>query len=223
MPNIDESSMPDMLDVAAKYPFCYPMIGLHPCHVFADYKTVINNIWKFYDQYKFYGIGEIGIDLYWDKTYAKEQTDAFKWQISLAKESNLPFVIHSRDALDLTISAVEELQDGSLRGIFHCFGGDLTQANRIIDLGFLLGIGGVLTYKNSGLDTVISDIPLSHLVLETDSPYLSPVPFRGKRNEPGYILNVANKLAEIKHVPINEVATMTTANAKNLFFNFDIP
>jgi TatD DNase family protein len=223
MPNIDESSMPDMLGVAAKYPFCFPMLGLHPCHVFTDYKTVIKNIWKYYDQNRFYGIGEIGIDLYWDKTYFKEQTDAFRWQISLAKEANLPFVIHSRDALDLTISTVEELQDGSLRGIFHCFGGDLIQANRIIDTGFLLGIGGVLTYKKSGLDTIISDISLSHLVLETDAPYLSPVPFRGKRNEPGHILNIAQKLSEIKNVTIEKVAVATTSNANTLFFNNDTP
>ena len=217
MPNIDESSMPHMLGVASRYPFCYPMIGLHPCHVFADYKTVIKNIWKYYDQYKFFGIGEIGIDLYWDKSCSKEQTEAFRWQISFAKEAKLPFVIHSRDALDLTISTVEELQDGSLRGIFHCFGGDLRQANRIIDTGFLLGIGGVLSYKKSGLDTIISEIPLSQIVLETDAPYLSPVPYRGKRNEPGHIIHIAQKLSELKNITLEEVASITTTNAKTLF------
>jgi TatD DNase family protein len=143
--------------------FAIPMLGLHPCHVYDDYKKVIENLWKQYDQHTFYAVGEIGIDLYWDKTFHLEQVDAFKRQIALAKEVNLPFVIHSRDALDITISTVQEMQDGSLRGIFHCFNGDEMQAHKIIDAGFLLGIGGVVTYKNAGLDKVMAHMPLSQL------------------------------------------------------------
>ena len=217
MPNIDEASMPLMIDVVKSYSYCHPMLGLHPCHVYDDYKKVIENLWKQYDQHAFYAVGEIGIDLYWDKTFHKEQIDAFKRQIALAKEVNLPFVIHSRDALDITISTVQEMQDGTLRGIFHCFNGDEMQAHKILDAGFLLGIGGVLTYKNAGLDKVIAQMPLSSLVLETDAPYLSPIPFRGKRNEPAYILNIATKLAEVKNTSLEEVGLITTKNAKKLF------
>ncbi|MBK8055586.1 MAG: TatD family hydrolase [Saprospiraceae bacterium] len=218
MPNIDEASMPLMIDVAKSHSFCHSMLGLHPCHVYDDYKKVIENLWKQYGQHTFYAVGEIGIDLYWDKTFHLEQVDAFKRQIALAKEVNLPFVIHSRDALDITISIVQEMQDGSLRGIFHCFNGDEMQAHKIIDAGFLLGIGGVVTYKNAGLDKVMAHMPLSSLVLETDAPYLSPIPYRGKRNEPAYILQIATKLAEVKNTTIEEVGLITTQNAKELFF-----
>lgn len=217
MPNIDEPSLPKMIAVSQKYPYCYPMLGLHPCHVFDDYKNVISNMWQNFDVNTYTAIGEIGIDLYWDKTMYDQQIDAFRWQISLAKEAGLPFVIHSREALDLTISIVQEMQDGSLSGIFHCFGGDIVQAHKIIDLGFYLGIGGVVTYKNSGLDKVLPEVSLSNIVLETDSPYLSPVPYRGKRNEPAHILPIAERIAHIKKTSLDIVGKETTANALSLF------
>lgn len=217
MPNIDSKSVQPMMTIAEKYSFCHPMIGLHPCHVFDDYKTELKTIEKHLSGRNFAGVGEIGIDLYWDKSFAAEQEDAFRFQISMAKNALLPFVIHSRDSLDITIQIVEEMQDGSLSGIFHCFGGTIEQAKKIINLGFYLGIGGILTYKNSGVDKVIEEIPLSALVLETDAPYLSPVPHRGKRNEPLYLLKVAEKLSEIKDASISDIATQTTANAKKIF------
>lgn len=217
MPNIDESSIDAMLEVASKHAFCYPMMGLHPCSVKENYKEVLDMVEKYLSTQKFYGVGEIGIDLYWDKTFTDEQIEAFRWQIHLAKDLDLPFVIHSRDSLDLTISIVESLQDGHLKGIYHCFNGTPEQAKRIMDLGFFMGIGGVITYKNAGVAEVVADIPMEYLVLETDAPYLSPVPFRGKRNEPAYILKVAEKLADLKALSVDEVAQVTTTNALSIF------
>ncbi|MBL0024472.1 MAG: TatD family hydrolase [Saprospiraceae bacterium] len=219
MPNIDSTTISSMLSLAEKYTFCHPMIGLHPCHVNEKYKEELKIVEKYLSAIDFSAIGEVGIDLFWDKTYISEQENAFRYQIALARDNDLPFVIHSRDSLDITIKIVEEMQDGRLSGIFHCFGGSLAQANKIIDLGFMLGIGGVLTYKNSGLDKVITNVPLSSLVLETDSPYLSPVPHRGKRNEPGYIIKVAEKLSEIKNLPLSEIAMRTKSNAQKIFKN----
>jgi TatD DNase family protein len=166
---------------------------------------------------RFCGIGEIGIDLYWDTTFAREQEEVFRYQISMAKDAKLPFVIHSRESLELTISIVSELQDGNLSGIFHCFNGTSEQAKKIIDIGFYMGIGGVITYKNAGIDIIVADIPLDNLVLETDAPYLSPVPYRGKRNESAYISNIAEKLAEIKGVTKSEIGATTTFNANKIF------
>ncbi len=217
MPNIDSSSIDVMLKVAAAYDFCYPMMGLHPCSVNENYKVEIDIVEKHLAAQKYYGVGEIGIDLYWDKTFADEQIQAYKAQISMAKDARLPFVVHSRESLDLTIAIVESMQDGSLKGIFHCFNGTNEQAKRIMDIGFYMGIGGVLTYKNAGVDKVVADIPMEFLVLETDAPYLSPVPYRGKRNEPTYIQNVADKLAEIKQLSLDEVAKITTENALEVF------
>lgn len=169
------------------------------------------------DKHKFYGIGEIGIDLYWDRNYIKEQQDAFRYQIKLAKSKQLPIVVHVRNSFEEVYEIVKEEQDGSLKGIFHCFSGDVVEAQKIIALGFLLGIGGVLTFKNSNLDEVIKKIDLKHLVLETDAPYLAPVPKRGRRNESSYLVYIAQRLAEIYSIPVEEVAEITTINARNLF------
>jgi TatD DNase family protein len=217
MPNIDSTSITPMMDIAATHPECHPMIGLHPCYVKENYAEELRIVEKNLEQSTFVGIGEIGIDLYWDTTFAKEQELVFRRQIALAMNAGLPFVIHSRESLDLTIDIVTEMQDGNLRGIFHCFNGNIIQAQRIIDIGFYMGIGGVITYKNAGVDKVVSEIPLEHLVLETDSPYLSPVPYRGKRNECAYIRTIAEKLADIKRLPVEEIGSVTTINANKLF------
>ena len=217
MPNIDSDSIAVMLEVAAAYDFCYPMMGLHPCSVKENYKAELDIVEKQLAAQKYYGVGEIGIDLYWDKTFTDEQIQAYKAQINMAKDAGLPFVIHSRESLDLTIGIAESMQDGSLKGIFHCFNGTAEQARRIMDIGFYMGIGGVLTYKNAGVDKVVAGIPMDCLVLETDAPYLSPVPYRGKRNEPAYMLRIAEKLAEIKELTLDEVAEITTANALSVF------
>lgn len=217
MPNIDKHSIDKMLSISKLYPNCHAMIGLHPCHVKADYLEELAIVEQQASMHNYIAIGEIGIDLYWDKTYVKEQEHAFKIQIELAKNKRLPIIIHSRDSLDLTIQIVSEMQDGLLRGIFHCFNGSLEQGQKIIELGFYLGIGGVITYKNAGVDKVVGQLPLENMVLETDAPYLSPVPFRGKRNECSYIKSIAEKLAEIKNEKIEQIASQTTFNANNIF------
>lgn len=217
MPNIDSSSIPRMLEIQNHHTECHAMIGLHPCYVKENYQNELKIMESNLAINKFSAIGEIGIDLYWDKTFALEQEDAFRHQINMAKKAGLPFVIHSRESLDITIRIVEELQDGNLTGIFHCFNGTVDQANHIIDIGFYMGIGGVITYKNAGIDKIVSDLPLSSLVLETDAPYLSPVPFRGKRNETAYIKIIAQKLAEIKNCTFEQIASATTFNANKIF------
>lgn len=217
MPNIDSTSIEGMLNIGAAHPFCHPMIGLHPCYVKENYEMELKIVEKHLNENHFAGIGEIGIDLYWDTSFAKEQEWVFRRQIEFARDAGLPFVIHSRESLDITIAIVQEMQNGSLRGIFHCFSGNREQAFKIIDIGFYLGIGGVITYKNAGLDQVVSGISATHLVLETDAPYLSPVPYRGKRNECAYILKIAEKLAEKKGVTLSEIAAITTNNANKVF------
>ncbi len=221
LPNIEGASVKSLLQLSAKYPDrCFPMMGLHPCSVKenAEDELVIVEEYLFKKkEIKFYGVGEIGLDYYWDKTFIPQQQSAFRKQIQWAKQLNLPIVIHSRDSTDDCIKIVSELKEDNLNGIFHCFSGTLEQATQIIDLGFYLGIGGVVTFKNSGLDKVVAQLDLSHLVLETDSPYLAPVPFRGKRNETSYITYVAKKIAEIKNCSEEEVATVTTANAEKIF------
>lgn len=218
LPNIDSGSIKHMLDLNDAYPhLCYPLMGLHPTSVDEDYKEELQAIEYWLEKRKFYGIGEIGIDLYWDKKFINEQKDAFRHQIRLAKSKQLPIVIHVRDSFKETFEIVEEEQDGSLKGIFHCFSGEEVEAQKVVGLGFLLGIGGVLTFKNSSLDEVIKKVNLKNLVLETDSPYLSPVPKRGKRNESAYLVYVAQKVAEIYDVPLAEVAEITTSNARKLF------
>lgn len=218
LPNIDSTSIDSMLELEKKYPGkCIPMMGLHPCSVKADFEKELSIVKQWLDQRPFCAVGEIGIDLYWDKTFFEEQKKAFITQTGWAKDLGIPIVIHARDSLDILIDLVTKEKDDRLTGIFHCFTGTLEQAQSIIDLGFYLGIGGVLTYKNSGLGEVVKNIPLESIVLETDSPYLTPVPFRGKRNESAYIKYIANKLSEVKNLDIEEIAVVTTANAEKIF------
>lgn len=218
LPNIDLESIPQMLELTARAPqFFFPMMGLHPSYVKEDYKAVLKKIEAEWDKRDYFGVGETGLDYYWDTTFVAEQKDSLRLHIQWAKEKQLPLILHCRDSMEDVIELVREGQDGRLRGIFHCFTGSREQAARIQDLGFVMGIGGVLTYKNSQLGTVLADIPMEHLVLETDAPYLPPVPFRGKRNESSYIPHVARKLAEIKELPIAEVGRITTENALRVF------
>lgn len=218
LPNINSGTVKRLLDLSDSYPhLCFPLMGLHPTSVSSDYKDEMEAIEYWLEKRKFYGIGEIGIDLYWDKTYLKEQTDAFRYQVRLAKQKQLPIVIHLRNSFDEVYNVVKEEQDGSLKGIFHCFSGSENEAQKIVDLGFLIGIGGVVTFKNSDLDQVVGKLNLSSLVLETDAPYLAPVPKRGRRNESSYLVYIARKVAEIYDIPVEKVAEITTANARDLF------
>lgn len=218
MPNINSSSIESMLQMEVNYPdFCIPMMGLHPCYVKDDYKSELEMIRYWLERRSFCAIGEIGIDLYWDKTHLKEQITAFETQLNWAIELDMPVVIHCRESMDLTIEIVRKHQNGKLRGIFHCFTGTLDQAIQITDLNFFLGIGGVATFKNGGLDQVLPHIGIECLVLETDSPYLAPVPFRGKRNEPKYLAYIAEKVAELKEISTAMLTETTTANALHLF------
>lgn len=218
LPNIDSGTIKRLIDLSNMYPhICYPLMGLHPTSVSADYKEELKAVEYWLDKHKFYGIGEIGIDLYWENKYISEQKDAFRHQIKLAKSNQLPIVIHLRNSFNEVCEIVKEEQDGTLKGVFHCFTGDEVEARKIIDLGFLLGIGGVFTFKNSNLSEVVEKIDLKHLVLETDSPYLAPVPKRGRRNESSYLVFVAQKLAELYQIPVGKLAGITTSNARNLF------
>lgn len=218
LPNIDHTSIDGMLAMEAKYPKnCYAMMGLHPCSVKENYKEELAIVESWLQKRKFCAVGEIGMDFHWDTTFVKEQEDAFRTQINWAKELDIPIVIHSRKSTDEIIDIVKEEKTDQLRGIFHCFGGTVEQAQSIIDLGFHLGIGGVLTFKKSGLDKVLETIDLKHLVLETDSPYLAPTPHRGKRNETAYTLLIAEKLAAVKGLSLEEVSAVTTANALSIF------
>ncbi|MFT6849711.1 MAG: TatD DNase family protein [Sphingobacteriales bacterium] len=219
LPNIDLESVQPMYDLVEAYPQnCFAMMGLHPCSVKDDYKEVLSKLKSELDSKDFVAVGEIGIDLYWDKSTLAIQQDAFRIQIEWAKEKNLPIVIHCRDSYDEITEILEAENDEKLKGIFHCFSGTTAQAERVIALGdFFLGIGGVVTFKNSGLDKEIAPIELKHLVLETDSPYLTPAPHRGKRNESSYIPLIAQKLADIYQVDISKVADITTENSKKIF------
>lgn len=218
LPNIDSTSIAGMYNLEEKYPAsCFAMMGLHPCYVKENYKEELSVIEKELSMRKFCAIGEIGIDLYWDKSFKKQQEEVFIEQIKWANDLNIPIVIHSRNATDEIVSIIKQNQHLKPKGIFHCFSGDINQAKEIIELGFYLGIGGVVTFKNSGLDKVVSEIGIDKIVLETDAPYLAPVPYRGKRNVPSYLSLVANKIAELKNISANEVASITTANAKKIF------
>lgn len=218
LPNVDLASIAMIDDLVSKYPqHCFAMAGLHPCDVKEGYLTVLDEIYKSISGRKIYAIGEIGIDLYWDKTTLAIQQDAFRIQIGWAKDLGLPIVIHCREAFDEVFEVLESERDEKLRGIFHCFTGNVAQAKQAIDLNFYLGIGGVVTYKKAGLDIVLSEIDKNNLVLETDSPYLAPVPFRGKPNESSYLIYVAQKLAEIYGVSVAEIADITTENSKKIF------
>lgn len=218
LPNVDSNSIDKVMQTVSAYPdHCYPMLGLHPCSVKEDYRLELETIEKALSQYKVYAIGEIGLDLYWDKTKLKEQIEAFKIQVDWAKDRNLPIVIHCRDAFDELFAVLKDLRDDKLRGIFHCFTGTLEQAKEAIEYGFYLGIGGVVTFKNAGLDKVVEEVSLDHIVLETDSPYLAPAPFRGKENESSYLYHIAEKVADLHQRSIEEIAEITTQNSKNIF------
>jgi len=193
------------------------MMGLHPCSVKSDYSTVLGEIEKLLFTGDFIGVGETGIDLYWDTTFRQQQIEAFELQIDWAKQLHLPVIIHSRESLELNIEIVSRKQDGNLRGIFHCFGGSVDQASQIHELGFKIGIGGVVTYKNSMLPGVLPEIPPSMIVLETDAPYLAPVPFRGKRNESAYIPLISTKVADILQISLSELSYLTNENAAEVF------
>lgn len=220
LPNIDVASIPRVLDMMKRWPEnCHGMMGLHPCDVDSNWESALAEITKTLDSRDdFVAVGEIGLDLYWDKTHIEAQKAAFKHQCEMAKSRNLPIVIHVRDAWDELFECMDEVNDDSLTGVFHCFTGNSVQASRALAYGgFLLGIGGVSTYKNGGLDKVLPEIPLENLILETDSPYLSPTPHRGKRNESSYIPIIAQRLADIKGLSLEEVADQTTSNAEKLF------
>lgn len=220
LPNIDSRSIESMMDLPDTFPgHCFPMMGLHPTSVKTNYKEELAIVEKHLSSTEkiFRAIGEIGIDLYWDKTFSQEQYSAFHIQLGWALKYDLPVVIHTRNSFDVAIDIIEKQNDPEIRGIFHCFGGSLKQAEKAISLGFMLGIGGIITYKNSGLHQVVSEIALEHLVLETDAPFLPPVPYRGQRNESAYIPVIAQKIAEIKNIELAEVAEITTNNALKLF------
>lgn len=218
LPNIDLESIEPMMQLASQYPQnCFPMMGLHPTSVNENYEQILNKLWNQLSDKKVIAIGETGIDLYWDKTFQKEQEKAFVIQIEWAKKMNLPLVIHIRNSFDETFKILEENYFNGIAGVFHAFSGTVEQAARAIDLGFKLGVGGVVTFKNSGLDKIISELSLDHLILETDAPYLTPVPFRGKRNESSYVQYVAQKLADIFNESEAMVIQRTTENANKLF------
>lgn len=215
MPAIDSSTHDLMLQVEAGFENCISMMGLHPCSVKENYKDELATVNRWFNQRQFIAVGEIGLDFYWDKTFSKEQYDVFHNQIEIALIYDLPIVVHSRNATDDCIEVVKQYP--LLKGVFHCFSGNTEQAQNLIERGFLLGIGGVVTFKNAGLDEVIEQIGLTNVILETDSPYLAPVPFRGKRNEPGYLRYITEKLALLSGKEPEEVAKITTQNAINLF------
>lgn len=220
LPGIDSGAIEAMLSLEQKYPgVCYPMMGLHPCYVKENYKEELAIVKDWLDKRSFSAVGEIGLDFYWDKTFTTQQYEAFETQMDWALKASLPIVIHTRNAMQETINTVKPFAEKGLKGIFHCFSGSYESATQIIDMGFLLGIGGVITYKNAGVAEVLQKIDLQHLVLETDAPYLTPVPFRGKRNESAYLQYVVDKLAGIKNVAAEEIADITTQNAIKIFGN----
>ncbi|MGZ8559063.1 MAG: TatD family hydrolase [Chitinophagaceae bacterium] len=218
MPAIDSSTHESMLRVENAYPeTCMSMMGLHPCSVKKNYEEELQIAEKYLQKQKFIGVGETGLDFYWDISFKDQQYAAFNRQLEWALQYDIPVSIHSRNATDECIRVIQQHQKGKLRGVFHCFSGTQEQAGKLIELGFYLGIGGVLTFKNAGLDHIVKQIDLSNILLETDSPYLAPVPFRGKRNECNYITYISQKLADINEMPVDMIAAITTANAKKLF------
>lgn len=220
IPNIDSTSLEGMFRLGKTFPgICLPMLGLHPCYVKENFREELNLIHRHLSDpgTGAVAIGEIGLDFYWDLTFREQQEIALKEQFQWASEFNLPVAIHSRNATDEVIAILMEMKSLNLKGVFHCFSGDMKQAEKILELGFYFGIGGVVTFKNSGLDKIVAQIPVSHLLLETDGPYLAPAPFRGKRNEPSYLKLIAAKVSEIKGVSAEEISEITTANAQRLF------
>lgn len=218
MPAIDSSTHNTMIAVEDEFNGnAWAMMGLHPCSVNEKVEEELRLVESWFEKRTFIAVGEIGLDYYWDTSFAEQQKMAMRRQTDLALKYDRPIVIHSRNSIDDCIDIVSEKQNGSLKGVFHCFSGTLEQAKKIIDLGFYLGIGGVLTFKNAGVDKVVQELTMDNLVLETDAPYLAPVPFRGKRNEPAYVSIVVEKLANLKNMDIKDVSAITTANAKKLF------
>ncbi|ELI6427210.1 TatD family hydrolase [Vibrio harveyi] len=218
LPNIDLESIEPMLKTEAAYPeVCRSMMGLHPCYVDGNVEQTLAIIRDWFEKHNFIAVGEIGIDLYWDKTFRAEQEMAFVTQLNWAKEMDLPVVIHTRDSIEETLTLLRQEQDGRLRGVFHCFGGSVEEAQAINELGFHLGLGGVSTFKNGGMDKVIPHLDMNWVILETDCPYLAPVPHRGKRNEPAYTSLVAARVAELRGESLEAIDALTTKNAEELF------
>jgi TatD DNase family protein len=218
MPNINVDTIAGMLKLESQYPdLCVAMMGIHPCYIGLDFQKQLAQVATWLAKRPFAAIGEIGIDLYRDKTYQAQQEEAFAIQLHWAQQYQLPVVIHCRAGMSVTLRLLEKHQNGQLKGIFHCFSGSLEEAERIIALGFYLGIGGIVTFKNVGLDAIVAAIDLGHLVLETDAPYLAPTPHRGQRNESAYLLHIAEKIASLKAIDLATVAQVTTANAMDVF------
>lgn len=218
LPNIDSTTISGMLALETQFPEnCIPMMGVHPCYVNENVDTELRIVKEWLEKRPFKAIGEIGLDFYHDLTHTEQQYRAFRTQLDLAREYQLPVSIHARESTRECIDVVKEMQDGRLTGVFHCFSGTAEQAKEVIDLGFYLGIGGVVTFKKAGLDKILEDIDLQHIILETDAPYLAPVPYRGKRNESAYIPLIGEKLADVKNLTIADIASITTSNALKLF------
>lgn len=218
LPNIDSSSIDSLLQMSMDYPeFAFPMMGLHPCSVKENYKAELNKIEKILNENKCFGVGEIGLDMYWDKESIEIQKDAFITQLQWSKSAKLPVSIHSRECTSMAIDIVEQMQDGAITGVFHCFGGSLEEGSRIKSLGMYLGIGGVLTYKNSNLKNILLELGYENLVLETDAPYLSPVPMRGKRNEPSYLEYILELLSQIFSKDKQEMEEILYLNSTRVF------
>jgi TatD DNase family protein len=219
LPNIDVESIPRLLDLIEQFPNnCFPMMGLHPGNVREDWEQQLATMKPYFTSHKMVAVGEIGMDLYWDKTFIEEQKIAFRQQINWAKDLSLPIVIHAREAFDEIFEILDDIMDERLSGVFHCFTGTLEQAKKVMSYpNFMMGIGGVLTYKKAGLDEILDKVPLDFLVMETDAPFLPPVPYRGKRNESAYLVHTAEKLAEVHQIKLSELAEITTRNAKKLF------
>ena len=217
LPAIDSETHAALVAMEEQFSQCKAMMGVHPCSIKADYQSELSIARDWWNKRDFIAVGEIGLDFYWDKTFVDQQYDAFRLQIEWALEKKVPIVIHSRNACLECVQVVKEYKGRGLTGVFHCFSGSIEEAREIIKLGFYLGIGGVLTYKNAGLGAVLADVPLEHIMLETDAPYLTPVPNRGKRNESAYLTLVATKLAEVKAVSVEQIAQITTHNARMQF------
>lgn len=223
MPNVDVDSIDRMLEAELKYPeTCMPMMGLHPCHILKDFEKQLYVMESWLDKRSFAAIGETGLDLYWDKTYLEQQKESLRIHIQWAIQKQIPLVLHCREAMDEVIEIVKAENTENLGGIFHCFTGSLEQAKEIISLGFYLGIGGVCTYKNGGLDKILPEIGLENVVLETDSPYLAPVPFRGKRNSPEYIPQIAEKVGDITGNSLEKVSEITQRNSLNIYHRYQL-
>jgi TatD DNase family protein len=218
LPNIDETTIEQVMEMVQHYPgICFAMGGLHPTSVQKNYREQLQKLFSAFNPEQIIAVGEIGMDLYWDTTHKEEQAEAFIWQVKYAKKNNLPIVIHVREAFEETFETLEPLLDNNLTGVFHSFTGTLEQAQKIIKWGFKIGVGGIVTFKNAGIDKVIKQIAPEHILLETDSPYLAPTPKRGKRNESSYLPYIAKKVAELHQLSVEEIAQITTKNAEQLF------